>query len=363
MIFQSSVRKELARNFSAILIVLITIVMTMTLTQTLGQASRGVFNASDIFIIMGYIVLSDLPTLLSLCLFITTIATLTRMYADSEMIIWSASGQSLLSTLNPILRFSSPIIVIIFILAVVVLPWAYASIDSMQEKYAERSNINRIEPGQFKTSADGDTVFYIDSSNSKDPIGRNVFVRITAPNKITLLTAREGQLIYLNKQPYLQLDHVQEVQNNETDGSYTIARFNSYTVEIPGANSDTASFKKTGATNSMDLLLHPTRGNLAEFSWRIGQGLIAFNFIFLAVAIARFNPRIGRITNLGLAFLIFAIYFNFVLLSKTWIENGSVSFWPCMLILHGGTFIFSLLWLLKRNVNYKFQWPFKRNTS
>ena len=54
MLFHSSIRKELARSFGATLIVLVTVVMTMTLIRTLGQASRGSFNPSDVMLVMGY---------------------------------------------------------------------------------------------------------------------------------------------------------------------------------------------------------------------------------------------------------------------------------------------------------------------
>lgn len=88
MLFHSSIRKELARSFGATLVVLATIVMTIMLIRTLGQASRGSVNPSDIMLVMGFTVLGHLPTLLTLSLFISIVATLSRMYTDSEMVIW-----------------------------------------------------------------------------------------------------------------------------------------------------------------------------------------------------------------------------------------------------------------------------------
>ena len=95
MLFHSSIRKELARTFGATFVVLVTVVMTMTLIRTLGEAGRGVFDPSDVMIIMGYTVLSDMPTILSLSLFIAVLSVLTRMYRDSEMVIWFGSGRGL----------------------------------------------------------------------------------------------------------------------------------------------------------------------------------------------------------------------------------------------------------------------------
>ena len=91
MLFDSSIRRELARSFSATLVVLATVVMTMMLIRTLGQASRGSLDPSDVMLIMGYTVLAYMPTILTLSLFISIIATLSRMYRDSEMVIWFTS--------------------------------------------------------------------------------------------------------------------------------------------------------------------------------------------------------------------------------------------------------------------------------
>ena len=68
MFFHSSVRKELSRSFGATLIVLITVVMTMTLIRTLGQATRGSFAPQDIMLAMGFALLADMPSILSLSL-------------------------------------------------------------------------------------------------------------------------------------------------------------------------------------------------------------------------------------------------------------------------------------------------------
>lgn len=95
MLFHSSLRKDLARNFGATLVVLVTIVITIILIRTLGQASRGSVNPSEVLLVMGFSVLSQLTTIITLSLFIAVVATLSRMYGDSEMVIWFSSGQGL----------------------------------------------------------------------------------------------------------------------------------------------------------------------------------------------------------------------------------------------------------------------------
>ena len=108
MLFDSSIRKELARSFGATLVVLVTVVMTMMLIRTLGQASKGSVSPSDVMLVMGFTVLGQLPTILSLSLFIAVVGTLSRMYRDSEMVIWFSAGRGLMSLLAPLLLTRRP---------------------------------------------------------------------------------------------------------------------------------------------------------------------------------------------------------------------------------------------------------------
>jgi lipopolysaccharide export system permease protein len=48
-------------------------------------------------------VLNYLPTILILTSFISVMATITRSYRDSEMVVWFASGQSLARWVAPVL--------------------------------------------------------------------------------------------------------------------------------------------------------------------------------------------------------------------------------------------------------------------
>ena len=52
MLFDSSIRKELGRAFSATLVVLVTVVMTVLLIRTLGQATIGRVNPSEVLLVM-----------------------------------------------------------------------------------------------------------------------------------------------------------------------------------------------------------------------------------------------------------------------------------------------------------------------
>jgi lipopolysaccharide export system permease protein len=352
MLFHSSIRKELARTFGATLVVLVTVVMTMTLIRTLGEASRGTFDPSDVLIIMGYTVLSDLPTILSMSLFIAVLSVLTRMFRDSEMVIWFGSGRGLASLIKPLFRFAWPIFVVILALAFFILPWAFGRIEDLRDKYEKRGDIARIEPGQFQESASGDRVFFIEKDASGKQVGSNVFIATKEQGKETVTSARSGKIEIIGSDKYLILENGQRLEKTIGKPDMTVSVFKTYGARVGVDDTSLRSYAPSSSMSTIDLLRAPTPNHLAEFSWRAGLALAAINFVIIGLAAAGVNPRVGRTGNLGVAFLTFIIYFNLLVLGKTWIDTGRMQFGIYMVSLHGGAMALALLWLAKRHNNW-----------
>jgi lipopolysaccharide export system permease protein len=360
MLFHSSVRKELARSFGAILVVLVTVVMTMTLIRTVGEASRGTFNPTDVMIIMGYTVLSDMPTILSMSLFMAILTALTRMFKDSEMVIWFGSGRGLLSLLRPLLRFAWPILVVIVVLAFFVLPWSFAKIEDLRDQYEKRGDIARIEPGKFQESANGDRVFFIEQNSNGKQTGNNVFIATNEAGKQTITSAKTGQITLIGPDRFLVLHDGQRLEKTLSTGEMTVSMFGRYAARVGADNASDRSYIPVSSVTTLELVRQPTPRNLAELSWRIGLVLAAFNFIVIGIACAGMNPRVGSVANLGFAFLAFVVYFNLLILGKSWVQDGLVPFAVFMPAVHGGALAAGVLLLAKRHNNWIFRLPGRR---
>jgi lipopolysaccharide export system permease protein len=152
MLFDSTLRRELARNFGGTLVVILTIVLTVMFIRTLGQAALGRIAPQDIMLLLAYIGLGNLPTLLALSLFIAVVATLSRMYRGSEMTIWFASGVPLRRFVKPVLADSWPVLLVIAVLSLFVWPWQNERSTLLKDQFERRSDLSRIAPGQFQTS-------------------------------------------------------------------------------------------------------------------------------------------------------------------------------------------------------------------
>lgn len=363
MLFHSSLRKELSRSFGATLVVLVTVVMTMTLIRTLGQASRGSFDPSDVTLVMGYTVLAYTPTLLSMSLFIAIIATLSRMYRDSEMVIWFCSGKGLSALLSPLMRFSWPIFGVIAALALLVLPWTNQRIDDLKNQYERRGDLERIEPGQFQESANGARVFFVEKNVEGQQSGSNVFIASTERGKETVTSARSGRIDSLPQGRFLMLENGQRLETVTGTTNLKVSEFGEYGTQIttdPLAGTDT-TFVNTHTT--VALIKAPTPAALGELSWRIGLVLAAINFVIIGVAISSANPRVGKSMNLVFSVFAFVIYFNLLSLGQSWIAAGKMTFTTYMIILHGGVFVLAIVWLAKGHNNWHWRvFPGNRST-
>ncbi len=355
MLFHSSLRKELARSFGASLVVLVTIVMTMTLIRTLSQASRGSVNPQEVLMVMGYSVLGYLPPILTLCLFIAIVGTLSRMYRDSEMVIWFAAGRGLSAFLKPLFRFAWPVLLVIALLALVVWPWSNQQTQDMKDRYGKRGDLERVAPGQFQESASGNRVFFLDKDTPDNKSGKNIFISTNERGKETVTSARSGRIVTRGQDQFLQLNNGQRLESSVATPGLKISEFEEFGNRVGGSDLGPQDKIPAKALSTWSLLHDPSASNRGELAWRLGLALAALNFVVIAVAVSSVNPRAGRSGNLVFALFAFVVYYNLLNLGQNWIAGGRTSFTGFMLALHGGALLTGMLWLAKQHNGWTFR--------
>lgn len=378
MLFDASIRKELSRSFGATLLVLVSIVMTMMLIRTLGQAAKGHIGAADVLLIMGLTVLSHLATVLALSLFIAIVAVLSRMYRDSEMVIWAASGRGLAACLRPVLRFAWPPLLAIAVLALVVWPWSHAQILQLRTQFEQRSDMDRIEPGQFQTSADGTRVVFVDDgaaappeaagqASAAQPSVRNVFM-VENRSGVEAITSAQAAHVHTRADGtrWAVLERGQRMQDDAAQGTLTLTHFERYELLLRQDTLAQANLN-TRATSTAALLgvsaapsdaasqstsHSATPENRAELGWRLSQPLMALNLVVLALAITHVNPRTGRNVSVAIALLAFIVYYNLNSVGQSWVATSR---WPlaAFMGLHALVLALSALALAARHTHWR----------
>ena len=128
--------------------------------------------------------------------------------------------------------------------------------------------------------------------------------------------------------------------------------FEQYGARVGADDHSQRDYAPVHAANTLELIQNPNPTNLAELSWRVGLTLAAMNFLIIGLASAGANPRAGKAGNLGFAFLTFVVYFNLLVLGKSWIQSGQLGFGSFLVALHGGALALGLLWLTRRHFNW-----------
>ena len=360
MLFDSSLRRDLARTFGATLVVILTIVLTMMLIRTLGQAALGRVAPQDVVLLLGFVALAQLPTMLSLSLFIATVSTLTRMYRDSEMAIWFASGIGLSRFVRPVLRMSWPVLLVVALLAIFVWPWMNARSAELRERFERRSDLSRVTPGQFQSSRDGQRTFFIERDSEDGRTGRNVFILSSQADRESVTSARSGHIENTDDNRFLVLDSGQQNEQNLRNGEKSLARFETYKVQAGERVLSSATAPPPKARRTIDLLREPTPAAQGELTWRLGLTLGAANLLLLAIGLSATQPRRASNWNLLFALLSFVVYYNLINLSQAWVAGGKVGMGVVLVTMHGGVLLgaIALLWwrdngthwsLLRRN--------------
>ena len=103
------------------------------------------------------------------------------------------------------------------------------------------------------------------------------------------------------------------------------------------------------ALRTAELLHAGDPASVAELQWRLSVPLSTLLLGFLAVPLARSQPREGRYGRIAAGLLIFIVYFNLLSAAKAWTEAGRIAPELGLWWVHGGLFLFAVLLLAMQN--------------
>jgi lipopolysaccharide export system permease protein len=333
MIFQRTLRRELASSAGATFTVLFTIFVTWTLIKILGEAAGGKVSSGDVVALIVFTVLNYLPTILILTSFISVLAAVTRSYRDSEMVVWFASGQSLVRWIAPVLTFGLPLVLLIGALSLAATPWANMKRDEFVERFQKREDLKQVAPGQFKESSSRNRVFFVEGAPGASNVVQNVFVNQIEKDSNTVVVAKEGVIENDGKGgQYLVLKNGRRYQGVPGRADFQSMEFERYSMRVATKVPVVGADLKVETMSTAALLALPNRYSQAELLWRISAPIMCVLLMLLAIPLGFVNPRAGSSANLILALLIFITYSNLVKLTEASVKQGKAAFgaawWP-----------------------------------
>lgn len=336
--------------------VLFTIIVTWLLISILGQAAGGKVASSDVIALIAFAVLYYLPTILILTSFISVLAVVTRSYRDSEMVVWFASGQSLLRWIRPVMAFAIPMVIIVSALSLVATPWARQKQTEFKERFEKREDLKRVAPGQFRESSSSNRVFFVEGSTGGSAVVQNVFVNSVENGSNSIVVAKQGVIESDGKGgQFLVLKNGRRYQGVPGKADFQSMEFERYSMRVSTKGPKLGTELQVDEMSTPALLALPNQYTLAEFFYRISSPIMVVVLMLLAIPLGFVNPRAGSSANLILALLIFFTYSNLTKLAEASMKQGKLSFvagwWPlhlAALLAAGALFAWRL------NVNHRY---------
>jgi lipopolysaccharide export system permease protein len=356
MIFQRALRRELASSAGATFTVLFSILVTWTLISILGRAAGGKVASGDVVALLVFAVLNYLPTILILTSFISVLMVVTRSYRDSEMVVWFASGQSLVRWVWPVLTFGLPLVLLTAALSLFANPWANMKSTEFKQRFEKREDLKRVSPGQFMESISSNRVFFVEGSAAGSNVVQNVFVNTVEKNGNTVVVAKEGVIEADPKGgQFLVLKNGRRYQGVPGQADFQSMEFQRYSMRVTTRVPVLGADMPVDTLSTAALLAVPNRYTMAELLWRIASPIMCLVLLLLAIPLGFVNPRAGSSANLILAMLIFITYSNLVKLTEASVKQGNTGFgaawWPLhLLVVLGALALFA--WRL--NVNHRY---------
>jgi len=239
----------------------------------------------------------------------------------------------------------------------VVWPWVNRQSTELRERYSQRSDLSRVTPGVFQSSADGQRVFFVERESPDGINARNIFILMQQHGVESVISALNGRLEPEGADRFLVLERGQRNESNPLTGERTLSSFENYRVLASEARIRQVEERPPKAMRTIDLVRQPTTANQGELAWRFGLVLASCNLLLLGLGLSATNPRRPGNWNLIFALLAFIVYFNLVTLSQGWVALGRVAMGPALVALHGGVFLaaLALLWWREQGTTFSFR--------
>jgi lipopolysaccharide export system permease protein len=315
---------ETFKSQIGILFVLVLIFVSQKFITILAQAINGVIPA-DLVMTLLYLNLPQLGTLmLPISFYLAVLFAHGRLHGESEMIAMSSCGYSPNNVLKATLLLS------FFTFAFAAYNSLYLApltedkmISVIEEAQANTSSATLLEGRFHKTSSNGSVVYIEKSANKKL---EKIFAahwpkdRQQAPS---VLTAAEGYLEAKKDGTWLTLNDGRRYAGIVGQHEFDHSEFKTYQVHI--ANREVQKQARgVQALPTAALFSVENPKYQAELQWRIAIPVSILLMTFMAVPLAKVNPRQGRYSKLLPALALYLTFFLLLSTAKSLIEEGAL---------------------------------------
>jgi len=339
--------RQLAASTAAAVVVLLLVGLGGVFADLVSEIARGRVPAPLLFSQLGLRIVSYLPLVLPLGLFIGLLMGIGRLYRDSEMAVLFALGQGPRQLLGPVLGVAVPVVVLVAACALWLGPAAERAARQAVDDANRSFLVVGLDAGRFVELPGGRGVVFV---GALSPDGRQfsrLFVQMRRGERVDVITAVEGEMFIDGSGRFLRLRDGFRSEGVPGQRDFRLQRFEVNDIRLPEPDVDT---RDPLAARPSLALIGPTATPRAraEFHYRIGLPVFTLALALLALPLARSPPRQARYGRMIVAVLAYVFGMNLLLLGKAWLGSGQMPSLLGLWWLH--LFLFGLaLWLIVRD--------------
>ncbi|MEJ2061402.1 MAG: LPS export ABC transporter permease LptF [Gammaproteobacteria bacterium] len=341
--------REVTISLLGVVSVLLLIIVGNLLAQLLAQAGTGIVTTDALLPLLALSSVKALIQLTPVSLLIAIMLTMGRWYRDSEVYALHAAGIGYGRLYRMLFQIGVPLSLLLAFASLYLMPMLDRQFWHIREQVAQRSELVGIEPGRFIQSKSDNRVLFIESiSKNADRMG-NVFIYSNVKGRDEIVTASEASQSVKagGAARFLRLEQGHRYEGVPGEGSFTITNFKDSRVRMPAPPAVTEADRLDTTSTEALLKSHDPRDQ-AELQWRLAIPISTLILTLLALPLSYAAPRQGRFGKMALGILVYVIYANLILLSKSWIAHERMPEWVGIWWVHGVMFLLALLLIVHR---------------
>jgi lipopolysaccharide export system permease protein len=228
--------------------------------------------------------------------------------------------------LRPIIAVATLLAILIGLFSIFVRPWAYAQSYEIRARVEAATEVDRVKGARFYNFDDSGRTVFVKAVSGNGRRLEEIFIRSGRGDDLQVITAAKGELVHLARPEHHQLVLSDaNVFRRASDGPDVFAELGTFSLWLPAGQPDPVGYK-TKSSSSFELMESSRNKDKAELQWRFSTPFSALLLALLAIPLSRSRPRQGRYARILGAMIIYAVYFNMLDVSRTWVEQGSARY-------------------------------------
>jgi lipopolysaccharide export system permease protein len=331
--------RELLVSFLAATLILLLVTIGGTLADLLQKIARGHIPADLLLALIGLRTIDALTVLAPLAVFLGVQLAYGRLYRESEMAVFSASGLSMTGLLRPLMLLALPLVFLMALISFWLAPAAVRQSQSLLQEASRSLIIAGLEPGRFVPLPNNDGMIYVETMNADGTTFKKMFVASERANAadgtstLNVITAEDGELFHDadGSGRYLGLNNGFRVEGIIGKDNYRLMHYERNDIKLQDSESDNSADSVKRAAPTAELFASQDPVQRAELQWRLAVPISTLVLILLALPLAKSSPREPRYARLLIAMLAWMIYNSCVTLGRSMISQGKwsplIGFW------------------------------------